>query len=135
MLLASPRTLHHFNFIMRSYIYKEKFLSSILLADQISLFLTVRGDWLRSFTYTYNLPPLVLKARHLGDSAFCTFFVGLGVSGRYWVGFPRIWDCSVVEDKPSELSCTVNQRFLWPQLFMQCFMFLPQRLQGVVKLL
>ena len=40
-----------------------------------------------------NLPPLVLVARHLGGSAFCTLFVGLGVPDRHWVGFTRIWDC------------------------------------------
>ena len=30
-------------------------------------------------------------------------------------------------------TCTVNLRFLWPQLLMQRFMLLPQMLQGVVK--
>ena len=46
---------------------------------------------------------LVLKARHLGGSAFCNFY-RLGVpeqaSGGIAVGFGI-----VVEDKPSELSC------------------------------
>ena len=27
----------------------------------------------------------------------------------------------------STYTCTVNQRFLWPQLFMQCFTLLPLR--------
>ena len=49
----------------------------------------------------FNLPPLVLKARHLSGSAFC------------WVRFAgnEMDGCSlglglVVEDKPTEFSCT-----------------------------
>ena len=35
----------------------------------------------------------------------------------------------------STCTCTVNQRFFWPQLLMQHFMLLPQMLQGDVELL
>ena len=35
----------------------------------------------------FNLPPLVLKARHLGGSAFCTF-IGLGVPEQALGGIP-----------------------------------------------
>ena len=34
----------------------------------------------------------------------------------------------------SACACTVNERFLWPQLFMQRFMLLPQMLQEVLYL-
>ena len=43
--------------------------------------------------FEHDLPPLVLKARHLGGSAFC------------WDGFPLGLGL-VVEDKPTELSCS-----------------------------
>ena len=48
----------------------------------------------------YNLPSLVLKARHLGGSAFCNFICWECLGGIL-LGFGI-----VVEDKPSELSCT-----------------------------
>ena len=48
----------------------------------------------------FNLPLLVLKARHLSGSAFCTGFSRLEVPG--W-DTPRLGiGC---EDKPSEFSC------------------------------
>ena len=48
----------------------------------------------------FNIPHLVLNARHLGGSVFCTFFVGFGVPKKALcdsLGFEI-----VVEDK---LSC------------------------------
>ena len=36
----------------------------------------------------FNLPPLVLKARHLSDSAFCTRFVRLKVPEQALGGIP-----------------------------------------------
>ena len=52
----------------------------------------------------FNLPSLVLKARHLGGSAFCNFYrleVSEQALGGISLGFGI-----VVEDKPSELSCS-----------------------------
>ena len=49
-----------------------------------------------------NLPSLVLKARHLGGSAFCIFYK-LGVPEQALGGIPLGFG-NVVEDKPSELS-------------------------------
>ena len=51
----------------------------------------------------FNLPSLVLKARHLGGSTFCNF-CGLKVSEQALGGIPLGFGI-VVEDKPSELSC------------------------------
>ena len=51
------------------------------------------------------LPSLVLKARHLGGSAFCNFY-RLGVSEQALGGIP-LGSGIVVEAKPSELSCIV----------------------------
>ena len=52
----------------------------------------------------FDLPSLVLKAKHLGGSYFCNFY-RLGVPeqalGRIPLGFGI-----VIEDKPSEFSCT-----------------------------
>ena len=50
-----------------------------------------------------NLPPLVLKARHLGGSAFCNVD-RLGVPKEALGGIPLDFGI-VMEDKPSELSC------------------------------
>ena len=52
----------------------------------------------------FNLPSLVLKARHLGGSAFCNFY-RLEVSEQALGGIPLGFGI-VVEDKPSELSCS-----------------------------
>ena len=46
-----------------------------------------------------------------------------------------ITELVVVWSVCSTCTCTVNQRFLWPQLLMQRFTLLHQMLQGVVKLL
>ena len=51
----------------------------------------------------FNLPSLVLKASHLGGSAFCNFY-RLGVSEQAMDGI-HLGFGIVVEDKPSELSC------------------------------
>ena len=50
----------------------------------------------------FNLPSLVLKARHLGGSAFCNFY-RLGVPEQALGGIPLSFGI-VVEDKPSKLS-------------------------------
>ena len=47
----------------------------------------------------FNLPPLVLKARHLSGSAFCWVYLS-----RQWDGLP-LGLGSVVKDGPTELSC------------------------------
>ena len=54
----------------------------------------------------FNLPSLVLKARHLGGSAFCNFYRLEVALGGIPLGFGI-----VVEDKPSELSCTRLKRY------------------------
>ena len=46
----------------------------------------------------FNLPPLVLKARHLSGSAFCWIDIGLPEQAAGGLGL-------VVEDRPTELSC------------------------------
>ena len=51
-----------------------------------------------------NLPPLVLKARHLSGSAF--YLIDIGLPEQAVGGFPLGLEL-VVEDRPSELSCTV----------------------------
>ena len=53
---------------------------------------------------TEDLPSLVLMASHLGGSAFCSF-CRLGVLEQALGGIPLDFGV-VVEDKPSELSCT-----------------------------
>ena len=50
-----------------------------------------------------NIPPLVLKARHLGGSTFCNVD-RLGVPKQALGGIPLDFGI-VMEDKPSELSC------------------------------
>ena len=50
----------------------------------------------------FNLPPLVLKARYLGGSAFCWVDIGLPEQAVRW--FPLGLEL-VVEDGPTELSC------------------------------
>ena len=54
--------------------------------------------------HMYNLPSLVLKAKHLTGSAFCCLY-RLEVSEQALDGIPLGFGI-VVEDKPSELSCT-----------------------------
>ena len=49
------------------------------------------------------IPPLVLKARHLSGSAFC--LIDIGLPEQAVGGFP-LGSGLVVEDRPSELSCT-----------------------------
>ena len=49
----------------------------------------------------HNLPPLVLKARHLNGSAFC--LIDIGLPEQAVGGFP-LGSGLVVEDRPSELS-------------------------------
>ena len=53
----------------------------------------------------FNLPPPVLKARYLSDSAFC--WVDIGLPEQAVGGFPLGLGL-VVEDGPTELSCTWN---------------------------
>ena len=53
----------------------------------------------------FNLPPLVLKARHLSGSAFC--LIDIGLPEQAVGGFP-LGSGLVVEDRPSELSCAVH---------------------------
>ena len=53
----------------------------------------------------FNLLSLVFKAKHLGGSAFCNFY-RLEVSEQALGGIPPGFGI-VVEDKPSELSCTI----------------------------
>ena len=48
---------------------------------------------------------IVLKARHLSDSAFCTRFVRLEVPEQALGGIPLGFGL-VVEDKPTDFSCT-----------------------------
>ena len=50
----------------------------------------------------FNLPPLVLKARHLSGSAFC--WVRFARAGNEMDGCPLGLGL-VVEDKPTEFSC------------------------------
>ena len=55
----------------------------------------------------FNLPPLVLKARHLSGSAFC-WVIGLPEQAMRWmVGCPLDLGL-VVEDKPTEFSCSLS---------------------------
>ena len=59
-------------------------------------------DFMLTYIF-FNLPSLVLKARHLSGSAFC--WVDIGLPEQAVGGFPlglRL----VVEDRPTELSCT-----------------------------
>ena len=49
--------------------------------------------------------PLVLKARHLSGSAFCWVDIHIGLPEQAVGGFPLGLGL-VVEDKPTELSCT-----------------------------
>ena len=56
----------------------------------------------------FNLPPLVLKARHLSDSAFCTRFFRLEVPEQALGGIPLGLGL-VVEDKPTDFSCTCTR--------------------------
>ena len=58
----------------------------------------------------FNLPFLVLKARHLGGSAFCR----LEVSEQALGGIP-LGSGIVVEDKPSELSCCLMLMYVLSQ--------------------
>ena len=58
----------------------------------------------------FNLPSLVLMARHLGGSAFCSFY-RLGVLDQEALGGIPLDFGVVVEDKPSELSCTTCNEF------------------------
>ena len=51
----------------------------------------------------FNLPPLVLKARHLSGSAFC--LIDIGLPEQAVGGFPLGLGL-VVEDRPTELSYT-----------------------------
>ena len=55
------------------------------------------------YMYILNLPLLVLKARHLSGSAFCTGFSKLEVPEQALDGLGI--GC---EDKPSEFSCRTN---------------------------
>ena len=52
----------------------------------------------------FNLPSLVLKARHLSGSAFCMSIIGVPEQALGWLATPRLG--LVIEDKPTELSCT-----------------------------
>ena len=53
----------------------------------------------------FNLPPLVLKARHLSGSTFC--WIDIGLLEQVAEGFPlHVGLGLVVEDRPTELSCT-----------------------------
>ena len=56
----------------------------------------------------FNLPPLVLKARHLSGSAFCLIDIGLPEPEQAVGGFPPGLGL-VVEDRPSELSWTLSE--------------------------
>ena len=59
--------------------------------------------------YACNLPPLVLKARHLrlSGSAFCCMdWHSFAWAGSHWGGFPLDVGL-VVEDRPTELSCII----------------------------
>ena len=58
----------------------------------------------------FNLPPLVLKARHLSGSAFC--WIDIGLPEQEVGGFPLGLGL-VVEDRPTELSCTYIQSFMY----------------------
>ena len=59
----------------------------------------------------FNLPPLVLKARHLSGSAFC--LIDIGLPEQAVGGFPLGLGLGV-EDRPTELSCkfTILLHFL-----------------------
>ena len=59
-------------------------------------------------TIHVNLPPLVLKARHLGGSASCNVD-RLGVPKQALGGIPLDFGI-VMENKPSELSCVCTCR-------------------------
>ena len=60
----------------------------------------------------FNLPPLVLKARHLSDSAFCTRFFRLEVPEQALGGIPLGLGL-VVEDKPTDFSCIFDHSMLF----------------------
>ena len=57
----------------------------------------------------FNLPPLVLKARHLNGSAFC--LIDIGLPEQAVGGFPLGLGL-VVEDRPTEFSCLFADREL-----------------------
>ena len=56
----------------------------------------------------FNLPPLVLKVRHLSSSTFCWVNIGLPEQALGW--FPLGLGL-VMEDRPTELSCMLFSLF------------------------
>ena len=67
-------------------------------------YFNVRIHELSTCTCNLHLLPLVLKARHLTGSAFCWIDVGLPEQAVGW--FPLGLGL-VVQDRPTELSCTL----------------------------
>ena len=67
--------------------------------------------------YHFNLPSLVLKARHLGGSAFCNFY-SLGVPEQALCGI-LLGFRIIVEDKASELLCV----HLWTTVLIECSLY------------
>ena len=57
----------------------------------------------------FNLPPLILKARHLSGSALSFCWIDIGLPEQAAGGVPLGWGL-VVGDRPTELSCFI---FLW----------------------
>ena len=102
-MLEAPRITHSALEIIKSYCTEEVSYCVCIEGPHTS----VRSEKLSTHVLRLSQPlhvlHVVLKARHLSDSAFC--YIDIGFPEQAVGGF-TLGSGLVVEDRPSELSCT-----------------------------